>query len=63
MSKQSRMASVSPFVKHGCDLMALHKRAIFGLSTWYRLQAVVDGCPVSLLQAVTEWRSFRVASY
>jgi hypothetical protein len=35
----------------------------FSLSTWYRPQAVVEGGLVNWLQAVTGWRSFRVAGY
>jgi hypothetical protein len=35
----------------------------FSLSTWYRPQPVLEGCRVSWLQAVAEWRSFRVSTY
>jgi hypothetical protein len=35
----------------------------FSLATWYRPQAVLEGCRVSWLEAVAEWRSFRVARY
>jgi hypothetical protein len=51
------------YVNLGCNIMALHKRLIFSLSTWYRLHAVLEGCQVSWSQDITEWVSFRVASY
>ena len=42
--------------------MALRERQIFGISTWYRPQAVLEGCRVSWLQDITEWSSVRDAT-
>lgn len=36
---------------------------MFSLSSWSLSQAVLEECRVSWYQAVTEWRSARVASY
>jgi hypothetical protein len=35
----------------------------FSLSTWYLPQAVLEGCRVSWLEAVADWRAFRIARY
>jgi len=50
-------------VKFGRSLMTLCKLPSFSVSTWYRLQVVLEGRWVSWLQAVAEWRFFHVTSY
>jgi hypothetical protein len=50
-------------IEPGHNVMSLRKQPIFSFSTWYHPQAVLEGCLVSWLEAIAEWRLFHIASY